>query len=272
MQSVFLFWFFWDWICSASFPCSNFIHREFYFLFLWVVSLSPYIYRHQSFIFISSSPSLMATGNARRIFNMSLWLSVVSLSHLNDAMRPLRLFPLCPKSTTMEAIVNNVLQDWAQFTSRDATHSILLPSFISHHFNSRYGETVGNALWDLWKPSDFSMQHIHVNYSLLYGQSWLSYSYDIMYSHLMQVLKQDILNCLHFIPSNLRPSYNTWSAQSCHSALLNHIRVQILFFVSLSQSEFLGVFLSMFPYDEHYWSAHSLLTDKTFHRKQSIEV
>ena len=86
-----------------------------------------------------------------------------------------------------------------------------------------------------------------------------------MYSHLMQVSKQDILNCLHFIPSNLRLSYNTWSAQSCCSALLHHIWVWILFFVSLSQSEFLGIFLSVFPYDEHHRSAHSLLTECLLH-------
>ena len=38
-------------------------------------------------------------------------LSVVSLSHLNDAMWPLRPFPLCLKSAAMEAIINDVLQE-----------------------------------------------------------------------------------------------------------------------------------------------------------------
>ena len=59
-------------------------------------------------------------------------LSVVSLSHLNDVMCPLKLFPLCLKTATMEAIVNNVLQEQAQFTSHDMTCSILLPSLCCH--------------------------------------------------------------------------------------------------------------------------------------------
>ena len=53
--------------------------------------------------------------------------------------------------------------------------------------------------------------------------------------------------------------------QSCHSALLHHIRARILFFMSLSQSEFLSIFLSVFPYDEHHWSACSLLTEHLLH-------
>ena len=38
-------------------------------------------------------------------------LSVVSLSHLNDAMRPLKLFPLHPKTATMEAIVISLINN-----------------------------------------------------------------------------------------------------------------------------------------------------------------
>ena len=166
MQSVFLFWFFWDWICSASFLCSNFIHREFYFLFLWVILSSPCIYRHQSFIFISSSPSLMATGDAGRIFNTSL----------------------CCFSFPSEWC--DVAPETFPFVSKKRCHGSYhyqCPSGVSPIHFACYGETVGNTLQDLQKPSDFSTQHIHVNYSLLYGQSWLSHSYDIMYSHLMQV-------------------------------------------------------------------------------------
>ena len=40
-------------------------------------------------------------------------LSVVSLSHLNDAMCPLRLSYLHLKSVAMEAIINDVLQERA---------------------------------------------------------------------------------------------------------------------------------------------------------------
>ena len=135
-------------------------------------------------------------------------------------------------------------------------------SSITHHFNFWYGKSVANALQDLQKPHDFTMEHIHVNYSVLYGKSWLSHSYDIMFSHLMHVLKQDVLNCLHIIPSHLRPSYNTHSTHSCCSALLHHIWAQISYFASLSQSEFLGIFLSVFPYNEHY---QSVLTEHLLH-------
>ena len=109
------------------------------------------------------------------------------------------------------------------------------------------------------------MEHIHVNYSVLYGQSWLSHSYDTMFSHLMHVSKQDVLNCLHVIPSHLRPLYNTRSAHSCCSALLHHIWAQISYFTSLSQSGFLSIFLSVFSYDEHYRSACSVLTERLLH-------
>ena len=63
-------------------------------------------------------------------------LSVLPLSHLNDVMQPLKLFPLCPKTTAMQVIVNNVLQEQAHFTSCDSSCSMFLPLLISHHFNS----------------------------------------------------------------------------------------------------------------------------------------
>ena len=91
-------------------------------------------------------------------------------------MWPLKLFRLCPKTAAMQAIVNDVLQERAHFTSCDSTCSMFLPLLISHHFNSQY-----------------------------------------------------VSNCLHIIPSHLRPSYNTCSTHSCCSALLHHIHWDICF-------------------------------------------
>ena len=188
-------------------------------------------------------------------------LSVHSLSHLNNAMQPLKLFPLHLKATAMQAIVKDLLQEQVQFSSCDSTCSMFLQLIISHHFNSQYGQRVANALQDIQKPNDFSMQHIHVNHSLLYGQSWLSHSYNIMFLHFMDISKQDMLDCLHLILSYLRPSYNTQSACSCCSVLLHHIQVHISYFASLTEFQFLSLFLSVFPYDEYYQSACSLLTE-----------
>ena len=133
-------------------------------------------------------------------------------------MWPLKLFRLCPKTAAMQAIVNDVLQERAHFTSCDSTCSMFLPLLISHHFNSQY-----------------------------------------------------VSNCLHIIPSHLRPSYNTCSTHSCCSALLHHIQVQISYFASLSQSEFLSIFLSVFPYDEHS-SPHKLTERMATHHTLNTNI
>ena len=89
------------------------------------------------------------------------------------------------------------------------------------------------------------MEHIHVTYSVLYGQSWLPHSYDIMFSHLMHVSKQDVLNCLHIIPSHLRPLYITLAPLFC--SLTSHPGTNFIFhiFITIRIPQCLSVCFSL---------------------------
>ena len=51
-------------------------------------------------------------------------LSVLPLSHLNDVMWPLKLFPFHPKTAALQAIVNDVLQEQAHFNYRQSLFSL----------------------------------------------------------------------------------------------------------------------------------------------------
>ena len=58
--------------------------------------------------------------------------------------------------------------------------------------------------------------------------TWMNASHHDMLLAMLRLPKETILDYLKHIPSYARPSYNYWSINSCASALLNHIRHQIL--------------------------------------------
>ena len=105
--------FFSEMICRVCF-CSDFFEIEFVQLH-FCVPISYIESSTFSFCGLNHSSSL--------VHHHPLWLQVTpeeflthlsvvfSLSHLNDAMWPLRLFSLHPKSTAMEAIIIDVLQE-----------------------------------------------------------------------------------------------------------------------------------------------------------------
>ena len=67
---------------------------------------------------------------------------------------------------------------------------------------------------------------------------------------LMQRLSKSMLvDCLHGIPSYVRPSYKIRSIRSCSSALVDHIRRRITHLASLSDTKFLDVCLSLHTFD-----------------------
>ena len=100
--------------------------------------------------------------------------------------------------------------------------------------------TIANALRDLCLSNIFCDQHIHIEYSVLYGSTWLTHSFDDMTSSLTRTSKQEILDSLH--SSHFRLSYNSHSTCSCCSALLHHICGRILHLASLTDQQFEEVF------------------------------
>ena len=131
--------FFSEMICRACFS-SNFFEIEFLQLHFRVpisyIESSTFsfcgLYRHLLTFTDINHSSLLVHYHPLWLQTMSeeflTCLSVISLSHLNDAMCLLKRL----KTAAMEAIVNDVLQERAQFTSRDMTCSILLPLLCCH--------------------------------------------------------------------------------------------------------------------------------------------
>jgi hypothetical protein len=74
--------------------------------------------------------------------------------------------------------------------------------------------------------------------------------------------KKTILALLNHIPSYTHPSYNSQYISSCTSALVNHIRHQILHIASLSNVAFWEVFFAICPFTCSSNLSRALLTEK----------
>ena len=53
-------------------------------------------------------------------------------------------------------------------------------NFISHYFHKRYGDCVAYALQDFRSPNEFKECNVDIDCSSVYGDVWLSQSFDEM--------------------------------------------------------------------------------------------
>ena len=89
---------------------------------------------------------------------------------------------------------------------------------------------------------------------------WLYQSLDDMDSRLRRAHRDEILSCLHSIPSYLRPQYSTRSLQACRTPLLLHILSRIWYLGSLSDHSFFQVLFSIFPFHNNTSLSRDVLT------------
>jgi hypothetical protein len=191
-----------------------------------------------------------------------------SFCELSDVNRRLRLSHLRSKPAVMQVIVDDFVKESAQFLDLSTSSpSYLRPrDSVFDYFNSRYGDIVFKAFRDLRTSVQFALtQNIFIDYLHLYEDTWLASSFKEMSHKVGRLSKDDVLDCLHFIPSHLRPSYNTRSVCSCRNALLRHICLRISYLSSLSSSQFLDVYCCVFPFDTDDECRRFLLTERVLY-------
>ena len=191
------------------------------------------------------------------------FLSALSLTELLKCTQKLYLPCQRVKVSVMNTLIDDFIRERDAIVSSNywSSSTAFLTVSVSQHFVARYGDTVANAFRDLRTISDFNGQHIHLLYSVLYGDTWVTSTFKDMSSKLTSFPKEDVLRCLHGIPSHLRPLYNARSHRSCSTAILRHIRNRIQHLASLSLPNFLRVFFSVQPFSTNSDKSRFHLTD-----------
>ena len=102
--------------------------------------------------------------------------------------------------------------------------------------------------------------HHHTDSHSSSSEMWLYQTLDDMDSRLRRAHKDEILSCLHSIPSHLRPQYSTRSIRACRTPLLLHIQSRIWYLHSLSNHSFFQVLFSIFPFHNNTSLSRDALT------------
>ena len=192
-------------------------------------------------------------------------LSSLSLPQLTSATTFLQRVIFHPKSMVIRTILDDFFEQRSGLWRIVRQSSSPCAPSLSRYFLNRYQDTVFHALCDLRTPN-----HFHTADSRLdlipsahssSSEMWLYQTLDEMDSRLRRAPRDEILSCLHSIPSHLRPQYSTRSVRACRTPLLLHIWSRIWYLRSLSDHSFFQVLFSIFPFHNNTSLSRDALTE-----------
>jgi hypothetical protein len=204
-------------------------------------------------------------------------LNELSKADLLAAVRmtkPDQLVSKHKKSDMVNLIVHDFVQRRQTLLNGDGDDSSAAPNVICGHrvcritrvFNDRYGITVADALRRPVCETDFE-QAPNADQGLLTGMS-----YQDMHLSVQCLPKHTLIDCLHHIPSHVRPNYNSRSVRSCSSALVDHIRRRIQGLISLSDIAFLDVRHAVCSFDCSSNESRSVLIDQILCHEYGVDI
>jgi hypothetical protein len=190
-------------------------------------------------------------------------LSALSSPQLYSVVQSLRVSCHRRKYNFMKVIVDDFVCERLQLSNIVGDREGSCVSFISQYFQSRYGDCVAAAFRDLRTSDEFKDVSLVVDLKCrqVYGEVWLSDSFDEMCSKISSFSKEITLRCLQSIPSHLRPAYNSRSIRSCRCSLLLHVRNRIASLARMSAEIFFETFFSVLPFWKDEVLSRPLLTE-----------
>ena len=236
---------------ASSFSLCHLLRR------FWSMSHNPASFANTKLMMLNETPVWCYradTDLARALNELSrpVLLDGIRLLRLDNAISKLR------KDDMVRAIVRDFVHERNALLLKAETTALTSgpdcvcahrACLISRAFHDRYGPSVAAALRNPLSESGFNAAS-HGNVNVQHETpNWLKMSQHDMHLLIQHLPKQTLMDCLHRIPSHVRPHYNSRSIRSCSSALADHIQHRITHLLSLSDVALLEVSFAVYPFD-----------------------